>query len=117
LLVAWPGDAMAGLVHPLALLVLRLLLAGVLAWSGSAKLADGRDFRVALADFGVPTGLARPAAAVLPLVELAVAVALVPGTSAWRAALAAVSLLVAFTLVLVMSLARGREPCSESLTA
>jgi uncharacterized membrane protein YphA (DoxX/SURF4 family) len=83
--VAWPGDAMAGLVHPLALLLLRLLLAGVLAWSGSAKLADRRDFRVALADFGVPTGLARPAAAVLPLVELAVAVALVPGTSAWGA--------------------------------
>jgi peroxiredoxin/uncharacterized membrane protein YphA (DoxX/SURF4 family) len=108
--VAWPGDAMAGLVHPLALLLLRLLLAGVLAWSGSAKLADRRDFRVALADFGVPTGLARPAAAVLPLVELAVAVALVPGTSAWGAALAAVSLLVAFTLVLVVSLARGRRP-------
>lgn len=92
------------------LLGLRLLLAALLAWSGLAKLADRPGFRTALTGFALPAGLAGTAAAVLPIIELAVAVALVPAASAWRAAVAALSLLVAFTLVLVVTLVRGRRP-------
>lgn len=45
-----------------ALLVPRLALAAVLAWSGAARLADRRGFREALAGFALPAGLARAAA-------------------------------------------------------
>ena len=93
-----------------ALLVLRLALAALLAWSGAAKLADRRGFREALAGFALPAGLARAVAPVLPIAELMVAVALVPAASSWWAAVSALFLLLAFTLVLVVSLVRGRRP-------
>jgi peroxiredoxin/uncharacterized membrane protein YphA (DoxX/SURF4 family) len=92
------------------LLGLRLVLAAVLAWSGLAKLADRAGFRTALAGFALPAGLAGAAAVVLPIAEVAVAAALVPAVSAWWAAAGALVLLLAFTLVLVVTLVRGRRP-------
>jgi hypothetical protein len=56
-----------------ALLVARLLLAGVIAVAGTAKLADRKGSRQAMIDFGLPSSLAGPLGLLLPVAELAVA--------------------------------------------
>lgn len=59
--------------------------------------------------FGVPTGLARPAGTVLPVVELVVAVALVVPAWAWGP-WAALALTGGFTGAVAANLAVGRRP-------
>ena len=93
-----------------ALLVARLLLAVVFLVAGVAKLADLTGSRQAVADFGIPARLARPLGSVLPVAELAVAVALVPAASGWWGALGALVLLVLFAAGIGVNLARGRHP-------
>src|SRR6187551_335363 len=58
------------------LLIARLLLAGVFAVAGAAKLTDLAGTRRALAGFGIPDRLGGSLALALPLAELAIAVAL-----------------------------------------
>ena len=93
-----------------ALLVARLLLAGVFLVAGVAKLADRAGSRQAIVDFGLPARLATPLGIVLPLAELAVAVALIPVSTAWWGALGALALLLLFTAGIGINLARGRQP-------
>lgn len=93
-----------------ALLATRLVLATVLGVAGVAKLIDRQGTRRALLDFGVPARLARPAALVLPLIELATAAALVPSVSGRWGALAALALLSAFSVAIGAALLRGRRP-------
>lgn len=85
----------AGLVSYTAALV----LAGVLAWAGVAKLARPRTTAASFAALGVP------GARVVPVVELVVAAALI----VWPpvGAPAAAALLAAFTVVLVRAMRRG----------
>jgi peroxiredoxin len=92
------------------LLLARLLLAVVFVVAGLAKLADRAGSRQALLDFGVPARLVAPLAVLLPLAELAVAVALIPTASAWWGALGALTLLLLFIAAIGYSLARGRTP-------
>jgi peroxiredoxin/uncharacterized membrane protein YphA (DoxX/SURF4 family) len=92
------------------LLIARLLLAVVFVVAGLAKLADRAGSRQALLDFGVPARLVAPLAVLLPLAELAVAVALIPTASAWWGALGALALLLLFVAAIGSSLARGRTP-------
>ncbi len=66
----------------IVLLLARVLLAVVFLVAGVTKLADLKGSRQALRDFGVPAWLAAPAGLLLPLAELAVAVALLPLASA-----------------------------------
>ena len=61
-------------------------------------------------DFRLPPGLARVAGLALPLVELAVAVALVPTSTARWAALVAFVLLLGFIWGIVGALRRGESP-------
>lgn len=75
----------------------RLTLAAVFAVAGVAKLLDRSGIGKVLAGFGVPGRLTMPLALGLPLVELALAVALVIRASAWWGGLAALCLLLAFT--------------------
>ena len=70
------------------LLIARLLLAGVFAVAGAAKLTDLAGTRRALAGFGIPDRLGGSLALALPLAELAIAVALLPRASARLAAMA-----------------------------
>ena len=93
-----------------ALLVARLLLVGVFAVAGVAKLADRAGSRQAIADFGVPAPLAAPLGILLALAELAIAGALIPTASAWWAALGALALLLLFAAGININLARGRRP-------
>lgn len=91
-------------------LALRLLLAGVFATAGVAKLLDIPGSRQALEDFGVPPRLARPGGLLLPISELAIAVSLVfPPSTRWGA-LAAAGLLGLFVIVITNALVHGRAP-------
>src|SRR5260221_3600616 len=92
------------------LFIARLLLAAVFIVAGFAKLADLPGSRQALRDFGVPAVLANPFGALLPLAEIAVAVALIPRVSAWWGALGALALLLLFVAGIGYNLARGRTP-------
>jgi peroxiredoxin/uncharacterized membrane protein YphA (DoxX/SURF4 family) len=91
-------------------LAARIVLAGVFAVAGFAKLADRAGTRKSLADFGLPSFLSSPVAILLPLGELACAVALVPVASAWWGAAGSLALLSLFTIAVVATLARGQKP-------
>jgi peroxiredoxin/uncharacterized membrane protein YphA (DoxX/SURF4 family) len=92
------------------LLAARLLLALVFMVAGLAKLVDRAGARQALIDFGMPPPLAGPFGILLPLVELAVAVALIPRATAWWGALGALALLLLFVVGIAYNLTRGRTP-------
>jgi len=94
----------------LVLLLARVFLVAVFLTAGLAKLADLAGSRKALRDFGVPGVLAAPFGLLLPLGELAVAVALLPAISAWWAGVFALVLLLLFVAGIGYNLARGRTP-------
>jgi peroxiredoxin len=94
----------------LALLVARLVLTAVFVVAGLTKLADVAGSQRALRDFGLPTALARAGGVLLPLAELAVALALLFPVSAWWGALGALVLLLLFVAGIGYNLARGRQP-------
>ena len=93
-----------------ALLVARVLLVLVFSVAGVTKLADRAGSKQALVDFGVPASLAVPLGVLLPLAELAVAVALIPASTAWWGAVGALVLLLLFVVGIGVNLARGRKP-------
>jgi len=88
----------------------RLALALVFGAAGVAKLADRRGVAVAAEGLGVPPGMARPVAGILPLAELAVAVALLWRPTAAGGAAAGLFLLALFTCLVILNLRRGRRP-------
>jgi peroxiredoxin len=93
-----------------ALLLARLVLAGVFLVAGVAKLADRRGSVQAMRDFGVPERLAAPLGTALPIAEIAVAVLLIPTATARWGALGALALLLAFVAGIGVNLARGNTP-------
>jgi thiol-disulfide isomerase/thioredoxin len=92
------------------LLAAQLLLAAVFAFAGAAKLFDLPGSRRALVEFGVPERAAPVAGLLLPLAELAIAVALVLHPTARWAGLAAFILLLAFIGGIANAMRRGRAP-------
>ena len=78
--------------------------------AGLAKLADRAGSTRALVEFGVPALLAKPLGIALPLAELAIALALLPLSTAWLAASAALVLLLIFVAAIAFNLAKGRQP-------
>lgn len=96
-------------MDPIVLLA-RLLLAAIFLLAAIAKLRDREGSSDALREFGLPAALARPAAVLLPLAELAVAVLLLPAATARVAAGAALGLLCVFTTAIAIQLVRGRKP-------
>ncbi|MBA3327563.1 MAG: TlpA family protein disulfide reductase [Solirubrobacterales bacterium] len=91
-------------------LAVQVLLAGVFATAGIAKLLDRPGSRRALADFGLAERLARPGAVALPVAELATALALLAEPIARGGAIAALVLLLAFVAGIVRALAHGQAP-------
>jgi peroxiredoxin len=88
--------------------------------AGTTKLRDRAETRRALESFGVPRILLTPGAVLLPVTELALGFALLTASSAWLAAIVALALLLAFTAVILISLARGHQPechCFGSLSS
>ena len=87
----------------------QLLLSMVFVVAALAKLADRSGTRAALEAFELRR-LAAPAAVLLPAVELAVAVALLPAATARWAALAALVLIGIFSLAVLRTLRSGSTP-------
>ena len=94
----------------LTLLASRLLLAAVFLLAGATKLTDPAGWRKGLRDFSVPSAFAPPMMVLLPVLELAVAAALVPASLAWYGARGALALLVAFMIAVGIAMIRGRKP-------
>ncbi len=92
------------------LLGVQLLLAVVFATAGVAKLFDQPGSRDALRGFGVSEGVAPVAGLLLPLVELATAVALVVPATARLGGIAALILLLTFIGGIARAMARGQAP-------
>jgi uncharacterized membrane protein YphA (DoxX/SURF4 family) len=92
-----------------ALLVARLLLAAVFASAAITKLLAPERTGATLGDLRVPRAVIPVATYALPLVELAIAVLLIPAATAPAAALAAAVLLAAFSTAISRVLARGEE--------
>jgi uncharacterized membrane protein YphA (DoxX/SURF4 family)/thiol-disulfide isomerase/thioredoxin len=95
-----------------AALLARLVLAGVFALSGTAKLREPRAATTKAArDLGLPAALATPAGTLLPYVELLVAAALLlGGPPGFAGGVAGAAMLAAFTVAIVANLALGRRP-------
>jgi uncharacterized membrane protein YphA (DoxX/SURF4 family)/thiol-disulfide isomerase/thioredoxin len=93
-----------------ALLLLRLALAVVFAAAAAAKLLDLAGSRAALVGFGVPPPVAAVGGTLLPAAELAVALTLVPDSTARWAAAGALVLLLSFIGGIARSLAQGQAP-------
>ncbi len=91
-------------------LVARLLLAGVFALAGVAKLGGLSRFRESVQAFGVPSRLSGAVAGGLPLAELAVAAGLLVSPAARWAAIGAAALLVIFSAGAANALRNGRAP-------
>jgi hypothetical protein len=97
----------------------QLLLAVVFAVAAVAKLADRSGTRSAIEAFGAPPRSAPAGALLLPIAELAIAAALVPAATARWGALAAVALLVIFSVAIARTLRAGSAPdcnCFGGLT-
>src|ERR1700691_479260 len=92
------------------LLLVRLLLSATFALAGITKAADPAGARQSILDFGAPASLAGPVARLLPLAELACAIALLLAASAVWGAVGALALLLLFIAAICISLARGRRP-------
>ena len=93
-----------------ALIAVRLILAGVFAVAGVAKLADLAGSRAAVAGFGVPERLAVPIGTLLPIAEITAAILLLGEGTARAGALLALILIAGFCIGIARSMARGEAP-------
>ncbi len=93
-----------------ALLLARLVLAAIFGVAGVAKLSDLGGSMEAVAGFGVPRRFSRAAGIALPLAELLSAALLLPAATASFGLTIAVALLLAFTIAIGTSMARGQAP-------
>ena len=86
-----------------------IVVGAALIWAGVFKLMDGQAWPKAAADMGV----ARPIALVVPFVELAIGITMIiPVLRPWPA-VAAIVLLLAFTVVILRRILDGsRPPCA-----
>ena len=94
----------------ICVMVATLVLSGVFALAGIAKLLDHGGSRHAARSFGVPDRLAGPVGYALPLAETAIAVLLLPAATRWYAAIAALVLLLYFCAAIALAMARGEAP-------
>ncbi|MDP9074337.1 MAG: redoxin domain-containing protein [Actinomycetota bacterium] len=78
--------------------------------AGLFKLGRRSRFGQTVVDFGIPALIASQIAFVVPLIELATAVALLIPASARWGALGSSALLTAFTIAIAVSLIRGNKP-------
>src|SRR4051812_4490479 len=91
-------------------LIARLALALVFGTAAAGKLADPAGTRRALTDFGAPARSLSALVLLLPLAELATALALLFQPTARWGALSAVLLLSLFVAGIARAMARGEAP-------
>lgn len=94
----------------IVILFLRIVVSAVLAVAGFAKLADPKGSEDAFHGFGVPGWLAKPLVPLLPLAEIAIAIALLPVDFAIWGAWGALGLFLVFILGMLVAMAKGQAP-------
>ncbi len=94
----------------LVVLILRIALAAIFLAAGFAKLASLRRTWARVRLFGVPEALARPVVVGLPLVELVIAVLLIPDATARAGGALAALALGVFAVTIARLLVRGEAP-------
>ncbi len=87
--------------------ILRLVLAAVFLTAGLAKVKGRREFSAALPSLGVPARLVPIIAVAVAPLEIAVGVLLLINATAFGAAIAALILIVGFSLLLVTTIRHG----------
>ena len=92
------------------LLLIRLILAAILTIAGIGKLLDLEGSEKAVKDFGIPKDSARFFALALPILEIILAVLLLPTDTAWFGAVGAFLLLLAFIGGMIWQMAQGKAP-------
>src|SRR3989442_10508879 len=117
-----PGVDFPPLVRFMGLIVVaaRVVLAGVFAVAAVAKVTSRERSQQTLIDFGVPVTFAPPLSVLLPLAEMAVAIALLSTPLAVYGAVGGLVLLVLFSAAVAANLLRGKRPdcnCFGQLTA
>jgi len=86
----------------------RLILAGIFVYSGYIKVQSPLEFAAAIAGYKlVPDSLIFPLATYLPWLEIALGALLLVGWKIRYAALGAAALLLAFSVILTVTYARG----------
>ena len=88
----------------------RVVLTLVLAAAAVSKLSSRAETETAAAGLGVSRRLARPISYALAPAEVALAALLLPGVTAYAAAIGALLLLAAFTVLIVSNIRRGNRP-------
>lgn len=94
----------------IGLLIVRLILFGVLAVAGVAKILDRDGSKTAFAAFGVPAALTKPLVYLLPVIEIVTAMALLFLETSWFGAIGAAALFLIFTAGMLYQLAKGNAP-------
>jgi len=92
------------------LLLVRLFLFVIFALAGIGKLFDLKGSKKAVTDFGVPDVLAKPAAVLLPVVELSIAILLLPIQTSWFGATFGALLLLIFVGGMLWQIKQGNAP-------
>jgi len=93
-----------------ALLLIRLLFAGVFGVAGLAKLFDREGSRRSGRDFGVPERLAGVFSVLLPIAEIAISLSMLFVELSWFGAIGSVLLLAAFTAGMIIQMVKGQAP-------
>jgi len=93
-----------------AVLVARLVIAAIFLIAAIGKLLDLQGSRRSLVEFGVPARAASVGGTLLPLVELAVAIALIVQPWAQWGGAAALVLMLAFVGGISNAMAKGEQP-------
>src|SRR4029079_28262 len=91
------------------LLLTRLVLCAVFVSSALAKLKDRDGTRQAVIDFGAPRRISRLLAAIVPALELLLAIGLLVVATSQVSAAAMAVLLAIFTVVITVSILRGKR--------
>jgi peroxiredoxin len=94
----------------MSLLLSRLVLAGVFAVAGFAKVEDRAGAQRSMVALGLPQVVVTPLASIVVAFELALALSLVFPATAMAAAMGALALLTGSSAVAIVSVARGRTP-------
>lgn len=92
------------------LLVIRLFLFGIFALAGIGKLLDLEGSEKAVKSFGVPDDLAKPAAILLPVAEIGIAISLLFVQTSWIGAIGAGLLLLVFIGGMLWQMKQGNTP-------
>ena len=101
---------MRWLAHPGLVRLCQIVIGVIFAWAALAKIGDAQGFAAQVHNFRiVPVALENLVAVTLPWIELVAAMALVLNIRARSGALLVLAMLAAFTVAIVVALARGLD--------